>query len=130
MKNAIIIAAIAVASLFLSRSQAQTYDTNNVFVQTLAGYGIPGYVDGQGQLTAFSAPNQIASDTASNLYVWDNGNHLIRKITPDATVSTYAGNGSFFEGCYGTNVTFSLGTVGFHGDEPFQYPVAGHGQWI
>lgn len=111
MKTRVVIAFIAVTAMFLSHSQAQTYDTNNIFVQTFAGYGIPGYVDGQGQFTAFSSPNQIASDTASNLYVWDNGNHLIRKITPDATVSTFAGSGSFFEG-YGTNVTFSWGTAG------------------
>ena len=93
------------------RSQAQIYDTNNEVVQTFAGYGIPGYVDGQGQLTAFSSPNQIVSDTASNLYVWDNGNQRIRKITPDATVSTLAGGGTIFDG-YGTNVSLSWGTVG------------------
>ena len=111
MRTKIIIAVIAITALFSSHSWAQTYDTNNINVQTFAGYGIPGYVDGQGQFTAFSGPNQIASDTASNLYVWDNGNHLIRKITPDATVSTLAGSGSFFQG-YGTNVTFSWGVAG------------------
>ncbi len=90
---------------------AQTYDTNNEVVSTFAGHGIPGYVDGQGQLTAFSSPNQIAADTASNLYVWDGGNHVIRKITPDATVSTLAGGGTYFDG-FGTNVSLSWGTAG------------------
>jgi hypothetical protein len=102
---------LALAVLSCVRVEAQTYDTNNEVVSAFAGYGIPGYVDGQGQLTAFSSPNQIVSDTASNLYVWDSGNHLIRKITPDATVSTLAGSGTFFQG-FGTNVTFSWGTAG------------------
>jgi hypothetical protein len=111
MKSTKLVLVLAFITLSRWRAEAQTYDTNNIFVQTFAGYGIPGYVDGQSQFTAFSSPNQIDCDTASNLYVWDNGNQLIRKITPDATVSTFAGGGSFFEG-YGTNVTFSWGTAG------------------
>ena len=93
------------------QAQAQTYDTNNEVVETFAGYGIPGYVDGQGLLTAFSNPSQVVSDTASNLYVWDSGNARIRKITPDGTVSTFAGGGTSFEG-YGTNVSLSWGSGG------------------
>jgi len=111
MKTKITVAVILIASTLAWQSRAQTYDTNNEVVQTFAGYGIPGYVDGQGQLTAFSSPNQIVSDTASNLYVWDNGNQRIRKITPDATVTTLAGGGTIFDG-YGTNVSLSWGTVG------------------
>ena len=93
------------------QAQAQIYDTNNDVVQTFAGFGIPGYIDGQGQLTAFSSPAQIVSDTASNLYVWDSGNSRIRKITPNGTVSTFAGGGAYLEG-YGTNVSLAWGTAG------------------
>jgi hypothetical protein len=96
--------------LFAGRAQAQIYDTNNVIVSTFAGYGIPGYVDGQGLLTAFNNPMQIVSDTASNLYVWDNGNQRVRKITPDATVSTFVGGGSYVDG-YGTNVSLAWGQI-------------------
>ena len=103
-------ALIVIASTLAWQCRAQIYDTNNDVVQTFAGYGIPGYVDGQGQLTAFSSPTLIVSDTSSNLYVWDSGNQRIRKITPDATVSTLAGGGSLFDG-YGTNVSLSWGTV-------------------
>ena len=92
------------------QTQAQIYDTNNVTVSTFAGYGIPAYVDGQGLLTAFNNPTQIVSDTASNLYVWDNGNQRIRKITPDATVTTFVGGGSYLDG-YGTNVSLAWGQV-------------------
>lgn len=111
MKPTKLILLLVVAVLCCWRSDAQTYDTNNVVVQTFAGYGIPGYLDGQGQWTEFSNPSQIAADTASNLYVLDSGNHLIRKITPDGTVSTFAGGGAAFEG-YGTNTSLAWGVVG------------------
>jgi hypothetical protein len=104
---------LLLASVALSRwgMEAQTYDTNNVVVQAFAGYGIPGYVDGQGLLTEFSNPAQIVSDTASNLYVWDGGNYRIRKITPDATVTTFAGGGTYLN-AYGTNASLAWGTSG------------------
>jgi hypothetical protein len=111
MKTKSVAASIAWALILLAgRAQAQIYDTNNVVVSTFAGYGIPGYVDGQGLLTAFNNPLQIVSDTASNLYVWDNGNQRIRKITPDRTVSTFVGGGSYLNG-YGTNVSLAWGQV-------------------
>jgi hypothetical protein len=111
MKTKTVAVSIAWALILLAgRAQAQIYDTNNDVVSTFAGYGIPGYVDGQGLLTAFNNPTQIVSDTASNLYVWDNGNQRIRKITPDRTVSTFVGGGSYLDG-YGTNVSLAWGQV-------------------
>jgi hypothetical protein len=111
MKRATLIVTAGIIALSQWRVDGQTYDTNNVFVQTFAGYGIAGYVDGQGQLTEFYNPAQIVSDTASNLYVWDSGNSRIRKITPDGTVTTFAGGGTSFEG-YGTNASLAWGTGG------------------
>jgi len=111
MKTRTVTVSIAWALILLAgQAQAQIYDTNNDMVSTFAGYGIPAYVDGQGLLTAFNNPTQIVSDTASNLYVWDNGNQRIRKITPDRTVSTFAGGGSYLDG-YGTNVSLAWGQV-------------------
>lgn len=104
-------AVLAVVAMLAGPAEAQIYDTNNEVVQTFAGFGIPGYVDGQGQLTAFANPTQIVSDTASNLYVWDSGNFRIRKITANGTVTTFAGGGSAFEG-YGTNVSLAWGIGG------------------
>jgi hypothetical protein len=112
MKTKTIAISIAIAAMLLVwPAQAQNYDTNNVMVSTFAGYGIPAYVDGQGLLTAFNDPSQIVSDTASNLYVWDNNNQRLRKITPNRTVSTFVGGGNNVEG-YGTNVSLSWGQVG------------------
>jgi hypothetical protein len=109
--NRTIALSVLCAGAFAAAAHAQIYDTNNDQVQTFAGYGIPFYADGQGQFSAFSAPAQIVADTASNLYVWDNGNARIRKITPAAMVSTLAGGGTQIEG-YGTNVSLSWGTGG------------------
>lgn len=61
-------------------------------VTTLAGSGAPGYADGQGVSASFSKPFGIAIDSAGNLYVTDEINNLIRKITPTGLVSTIAGN--------------------------------------
>ncbi|HUC84197.1 MAG TPA: hypothetical protein VL970_03315 [Candidatus Acidoferrales bacterium] len=110
MRKTIVLSLVCLAAL-ISAARAQIYDTNNDTVQTFAGYGIPAYVDGQGEFSAFSAPSQIVSDTASNLYVWDSANARIRKISPSAAVSTLAGGGPQFEG-YGTNVSLSWAAGG------------------
>lgn len=39
----------------------------------------------------FNAPSGVAVDTNFNVYVADYFNNMIRKITPDGTVSTLAG---------------------------------------
>lgn len=118
------------AGLLTAPAPAQTYDTNNVVVQTFAGYGIPAWIDGQGVFSAFSSPLQIVSDTASNLYVWDSGNTRIRKITPSGTVTTFAGGGTSFEG-YGTNVSLAWGQGGTlaidHGGQLWLVLASGYG---
>jgi streptogramin lyase len=113
MKNPLtLFTLVAGLSLMLpGRVVAQTYDTNNVIVQTFAGAAVSGYLDGQGQLAEFSGPSQIVADTSGNLYVWDSGNRVIRKITPDGTVSTFVGGGVQYQG-YGTNVSLSSYLVG------------------
>ncbi|MYN19487.1 gluconolaconase [Rugamonas sp. FT107W] len=59
---------------------------------TLAG-AVEGYAEGAGKAAAFNTPSGLAIDAAGNLYVADTGNNAIRKITPDGTVSTLAGDG-------------------------------------
>ena len=58
----------------------------------LAG-GTEGYAEGKDGAAAFNTPSGMAIDGAGNLYVADTGNNAIRKITPDGTVSTLAGDG-------------------------------------
>jgi len=63
-------------------------------VTTLAGSDSTGYTDGPGITAAFFHPEGVTLDGAGNVYVADAGNNLIRKVTPDGTVSTFAGNGT------------------------------------
>jgi len=88
--------------------------TASCTVSTLAGYcdnlGIgEGYVDGPGDVAAFTGPVGLTLDSLGNLYVVDtgdtfNGNKVIREITPDGVVTTIAG----YVGHYGD--TNGMGT--------------------
>ena len=61
-------------------------------VTTLAGLsGAFGSTDSKDGTPTFHYPSGIAVDAQANLYVADEGNHTIRKITPAGTVSTLAG---------------------------------------
>lgn len=61
-------------------------------VTTLAGNGSAGFADGEGSNARFNQPYSIKFDSNS-LYVPDQLNHSIRKVTLSGLVSTVAGNG-------------------------------------
>jgi len=60
-------------------------------VSTVAGNATRGYADGVGTSAMFSAPETVDFDPQGNLIVADKTNNMIRKITPNGTVSTLAG---------------------------------------
>ena len=48
---------------------------------------------GPAALAQLTGPRGLALDAAGNLYVADSGNHAIRRIAKDGTITTIAGNG-------------------------------------
>ncbi|WP_425261149.1 hypothetical protein ACPOLB_09755 [Rubrivivax sp. RP6-9] len=71
--------------------------SGGVSMTTLAGGLVQrGYVDGAGSAARFRRPNGVAVDGSGNVYVADEENHAIRKITPGGVVSTLAGLGPDF----------------------------------
>lgn len=67
--------------------------TSACVVSTLAGKpGVPGAADGAGASARFSGePEFIVTDSTGAFFISDTANHAIRKMTPDGTVSTFAG---------------------------------------
>ena len=65
-----------------------------VSVSTFAGTGNYGFMDGAGNVAKFSSPIGVAVDSSGFVYVGDNDNHRIRKITSGGVVSTLAGTGT------------------------------------
>lgn len=77
-------------------------------VTTIAGTGSSGNVDATGTSASFNRPSGICVDMAGNLYVADQLNHRIRKISTSAVVTTLAGSTSGFVDATGTSAKFNL----------------------
>jgi len=65
-------------------------------ITTVAGNGSAGFSGDGGPATSaqLAHPNDIAVDTAGNLFIVDTNNNRIRKVTPGGVITTVAGNGS------------------------------------
>jgi sugar lactone lactonase YvrE len=63
-------------------------------VTTVAGSNTSGFVDGPAASAKFSAPYGVAVAADGSIVVADLGNHRIRRIATDGTVSTVAGSGA------------------------------------
>jgi sugar lactone lactonase YvrE len=63
-------------------------------VSTFAGKATKGFTDGDTSVAEFLNPNAILFDKQGNMYVADNGNYCIRKITPAGMVSRFTGVGT------------------------------------
>ena len=65
-------------------------------ISTVAGNGSFGYGGDGGQATATSldVPASVAVDSSGNIYIADEYNNRIRKVTTSGVISTVAGNGT------------------------------------
>lgn len=82
--------------------------TNDGYVSTVAGSGEEGFKDGTALEAEFKQPFDLSIAPDGTIYVSDSGNHRIRKIDADGSVTTYAGTGSagFIDG-YGKYSKFN-----------------------
>ena len=68
-------------------------------ITTVAGTGIPGFSgDGGPATSARLAGGGIAADSAGNLFIADQGNHRLRKVSADGIITTVAGTGASYFG--------------------------------
>jgi sugar lactone lactonase YvrE len=65
--------------------------SSNVIVRTYAGRALSGYIDGLASEARFNNASGIAVDKDANVYVADQGNHTIRRISANGVVITVAG---------------------------------------
>ena len=75
-----------------SNSAIRKVTTGGV-ITNVAGTGTSGYSGDGGQATSarLSYPTTVAVDASGNLYIVDNGNEIIRKVTTGGVITTVAG---------------------------------------
>ncbi len=78
----------------------------NGVVTTLAG-GSAGFIDGKGASARFNAPLGIDVDKLGNVFVADSGNHRLRIVLPDGSVSTLAGSSAGYQNGQGAQARFN-----------------------
>jgi len=84
-----IVALAVVVALGVASAGAQT-------VTTVAGNGAASFSGDGGQATsaAMNHPRGVAFDASGNMYIADELNHRIRRVTPGGVITTFAGNGT------------------------------------
>lgn len=83
-------AAVSNAAATLNSNAARLEVTP--LVRLLAGNtGGSGYADGKGNLARFNWAGGISADPSGNVYVIDNNNSVIRRVSPDGTVKLFGG---------------------------------------
>jgi len=74
-------------------------------VTTFAGSGTYATTNGAGTSASFQTIFGMTIDNSGNIYVSQNDNHVIRKITPSAVVTTFAGTAGSTGSANGTGTT-------------------------
>jgi uncharacterized protein (TIGR03437 family) len=69
--------------------------TTDGIINTLAGDSLPGFFDTEEKNaidSEFNKPSDVAVDGSGNVFIADNLNQVVRKVTTDGKISTYAGD--------------------------------------
>ena len=91
------VAADASGNVYVADSANNTVRkvTSAGVVSTFAGAPLQtGANNGTTSLARFNGANGLAVDGSGNVYVADDGNHLVRAVTPSGSVTTLAGSGT------------------------------------
>jgi hypothetical protein len=108
------IGGLLVGAMLMTSAARQASAQNYVWTTFVGRVGQTNGGDGIGTNAYFNQPTGAAMDSVGNLYVPDEYNNAIRKVTPDGTVSTFAGmlgftNAGTNDGT-GTNALFTQPT--------------------
>jgi len=79
-------------------------------INTVAGSSSLSGDGGLATNVKLNSPQAVAVDSAGNLFIADYGNHVIRRVSTNGTISTVAGNGNYGytgDGRLATNATLS-----------------------
>ena len=100
-----IVTGVAAGNVLISYSLSNSCGTTNSLalinvgsevINTIAGNGTAGYTGDGGQAVnaELNSPAQVVTDAAGNMYIADDANNVIRKMTPSGVISTIAGTGA------------------------------------
>jgi sugar lactone lactonase YvrE len=109
------IAGDSAGNIYVSGGTRNVFEiTSNRVLTPVAGNGQFGYSGDGGPATAAAmGPQNVALDSAGNLYIADLASNRVRKVATDGTISTIAGNGSFgFSGDGGPALSATLPNPG------------------
>jgi sugar lactone lactonase YvrE len=87
--------------------------TSSGVITTVAGTGSPGFGGDGGPATQalLSNPRGLAVDAQGNLYIADTSNNSVRRVTPQGTITTYAGTGPSGYGYNGDGIPATQSTL-------------------
>src|SRR5215470_17469392 len=85
-------------SIYIAEStehRIRRIDPQSGFIETIAGIGSQGFAGdgGQALLARLSYPTSAVADAVGNLYICDQSNQRIRRVSPNGIITTVAGSG-------------------------------------